>query len=68
MLSELVMFEELLEILTHAVSKLRLHWPDEQASNTCSKLNNHYLISSRVLLPNLPFFHVLHIVLLHPTI
>lgn len=35
-----VVFKELLEVITHAIAKLSLVWPDEKVSVVCSKFDD----------------------------
>lgn len=61
-----VVFEELLEVITCAVIKLSLDWPDEKFTVVQSKLDDYYLTSWHIPLTcrRLPFFPGLHTVVL----
>lgn len=53
---------KLLQVITRAIYKLNLDWPDEQASVVHSKLDHRYLTSGHVLPPlrKLHFFLDFH--------
>lgn len=56
-------FEELLEVVTRAVEKLSIEWPDEKTQNKKRKLDECFLTSGLGHQPrkHLPFFPDLHI-------
>ncbi len=56
-------YEELLEVVTRAVDRLHLDWPQEQETSKCSKLDDRYLSGGQGEGPqrrSLPFFGDLH--------
>ncbi|KAK3571064.1 hypothetical protein QTP86_001311 [Hemibagrus guttatus] len=57
-----VAFEELLHVITCAVGKLNLDWPEQEASVARSKLDDRFLTLGQALPPQrwLPFFPDLH--------
>lgn len=57
-----VAYEDLIEVITRAVAKLNLDWPDEHQQVAQSKLDDRFYTTSQVQPPrrNLPFFPDLH--------
>ncbi|KAI2653826.1 Gag-Pol polyprotein [Labeo rohita] len=56
-------FEELLEVVSHSVARLKLDWPQEQENPRHSKLDDRFLLGGQGERPqrrSLPFFPDLH--------